>query len=288
MIKTIGAVKLEMLLLEGVPTGLRYIDLKNWVGRAFVCPRNSLPDLLKRNELGKAGIYFLYGQSDSKELPSFYVGEADVLKNRLPQHAKKDFWTDAIVFVSQDELLDKAGVRFLESNLIKDLMEDKLCNLENANVPELVNISEADQAVLSEFFEKVKFILLVLGYKVFRYKNLKTRNEDNLLYLKSTNLVARGNYSDEGFLILKGSDANITESDLLSLKFREFKKELVQKGVLVSKDGKYIFTQDYLFSSPSYASYMVLGYPSNGRMTWKNKDGKTLKELQEEKIVIPV
>ena len=49
-------------------------------------------------------------------------------------------------------------------------MEDKLCNLENANVPELVNISEADQAVLSEFFEKVKFILLVLGYKVFRYK----------------------------------------------------------------------------------------------------------------------
>ena len=68
-----------MLLLEGVPTGLRYIDLKNWVGRAFVCPRNSLPDLLKRNELGKAGIYFYMVNLILRNY-KFYVGEADVLK----------------------------------------------------------------------------------------------------------------------------------------------------------------------------------------------------------------
>lgn len=278
------AAKLEILLLEGIPSGLRYIDLKNWVGRAFVCPRTSLPDLLKRKELDKAGVYFLYGQSDTAELPSFYIGEADVLKNRLPQHAKKEFWTDVIVFISQDELLDKAAVRYLESNLVKGLLEDKLCNLENGNIPEIVNISEADQAVLNEYLEKIKFILLVLGYKVFRYKRTVDTKKDDLLELKSSEYKAYGTHTDEGFVVNKGSQANINDIDKLSQKFKQLRKELIQKGVLENQNGILIFTQDYLFSSPSYASSMILGYSTNGRILWQNRNGKTLKEMQDSKI----
>lgn len=240
-----------------------------------------MPDLLKRKELEKAGVYFLYGQSDSEELPSFYIGEADVLKNRLPQHTKKEFWTDVIVFTSQDELLDKAAVKFLESNLVKGLLEDKLCNLENGNVPEIANISEADQAVLNEYLEKIKFILLVLGYKVFRYKkDIDTRTE-NLLELKSNEYRAFGTYTEEGFIVNKGSQANANDTDKLSQKFKQFRKELIQKGVLENKDGTLVFSQDYLFTSPSYASSMILGYSTNGRVLWHNRSGKTLKDLQD-------
>lgn len=40
-------------------------------------------------------------------------------------------------------------------------------------------------------------------------------------------------------------------------------------------------TQDYLFTAPSTAATTLLGRTANGRIEWKTKDGRTLKELQE-------
>jgi len=279
-----NAKKIEMLLLEGTPSGLRYIDLRNWVGRAFVCPRASISDLLKRDELEKSGVYFLYGVSDTKELPDVYVGEADVLKNRLPHHGSKEFWTDVIVFTAQDELLDKAGIRYLESRIVRNLQEDNLCNLTNGNTPEIKNVSEADQAVLEEYFEKIKLILLVLGYKIFRYKDSKKDAKSDTLYLSTNNVSATGKYTDEGFVIYKDSQSSLDVADDLSNKFKDLKKELVEKGVLVKSGDIYVFTKEQLFTSPSYASSMVLGYRSNGRHLWKNKEGKTINDIQEKEL----
>ena len=44
---------------------------------------------------------------------------------------------------------------------------------------------------------------------------------------------------------------------------------------------RYRFTQDYSFSSPSMAAAVVLGRSANGRIEWKDAQGRTLKELQE-------
>jgi len=51
--------------------------------------------------------------------------------------------------------------------------------------------------------------------------------------------------------------------------------------VLAVNGDKYRFTQDYTFTSPSMASTIVLGRPSNGRTEWKDGEGRTLKSLQE-------
>ena len=42
--------------------------------------------------------------------------------------------------------------------------------------------------------------------------------------------------------------------------------------------------KDYLFNNPSYAATFVLGKSSNGRTEWKDKDGVTLKEIEEKEI----
>ncbi|MHC1686952.1 MAG: DUF4357 domain-containing protein [Methanothrix sp.] len=44
------------------------------------------------------------------------------------------------------------------------------------------------------------------------------------------------------------------------------------------------FAQDYLFNSPSTAAGVVQGRSANGRIDWKDKNCKTLKEFQEEKM----
>lgn len=50
--------------------------------------------------------------------------------------------------------------------------------------------------------------------------------------------------------------------------------------VLAQQGSAYVFTQDYAFSSPSLASSVVLGRSSNGRMDWKDAQGRALKVLQ--------
>ena len=275
--------KLEMLLLEGTPSGLRYLDLRNWVGRAFVCPRVSLPKLLGRSELEKAGNYVLIGNSDDLDLPEVYIGEADCLRNRLPQHNEKDFWNEVIVFMSQDETLDKAGVRYIESRLVQDLLQDKLSSLKNGNVPLNKNISEADRAVLEEFIEKIKIILLVLGYKIFRFSD-NTQNDHEELFLSTGGISAKGKETDEGFLVKKGSQATANPSDNMSDKYKQLRETLIKNGVLAQNGEQFVFTQDYLLTSPSYASSLVLGYSSNGRFLWKTKNGTPLKEIQESKL----
>ena len=42
--------------------------------------------------------------------------------------------------------------------------------------------------------------------------------------------------------------------------------------------------EDILFSSSSAAADFVTGYSVSGQQTWKNKAGKTLKEIESERL----
>ena len=61
----------------------------------------------------------------------------------------------------------------------------------------------------------------------------------------------------------------------------ELRQELIGNGVLTAEGGGYRFSQDYVFTSPSTAAAVVLGHSANGRIEWKDGQGRRLKELQE-------
>lgn len=42
----------------------------------------------------------------------------------------------------------------------------------------------------------------------------------------------------------------------------------------------YLFTRDAVFTSPSHAASVILGRNANGRIEWKDKDGRTLRDIQ--------
>jgi hypothetical protein len=58
------------------------------------------------------------------------------------------------------------------------------------------------------------------------------------------------------------------------------RQRLKDEGVLSVSNDHFIFTRDEEFSSPSAAAAVVHGGHSNGLILWKNKDGKTLKEIE--------
>jgi hypothetical protein len=58
------------------------------------------------------------------------------------------------------------------------------------------------------------------------------------------------------------------------------RQRLKDEGVLSVSEDCLIFTRDEEFSSPSAAAAVVHGGHANGLTAWKNKDGKTLKEIE--------
>ena len=111
---------IRLFLPRGDGKSLRTAEISNWTGKAIAAPRTEMDDLLQREELDKAGIYILTGADPASGSPRAYIGEAEVIRDRLKQHKAKEFWVSAIVFVSKDENLTKAHVRYLESRLLAE------------------------------------------------------------------------------------------------------------------------------------------------------------------------
>jgi hypothetical protein len=64
----------------------------------------------------------------------------------------------------------------------------------------------------------------------------------------------------------------------------EFRDSLIQKGIFVPEKDFLRLSQDYTFNSPSTAAGIMLGRSANGRIEWQDKQGRTLKAIQESSV----
>jgi Domain of unknown function (DUF4357) len=271
----------KIFLPGGDPDGIKLVEKSNWTGSGLVFPRTLFPEARKRPELDRTGVYILEGRSDQKTLPLIYVGEGDPGGSRLEQHVKnKEFWTRAVVFTSTDKRLNKAHVQYLEARLVKLAAEAKRCELENGNVPQLPTLSEPDTAEVEGFLSDILLCLPILGIDAFeKAKGAVPKAVE--LHLKGKGMKATGVESPQGFIVRNGSGAVKEEVPSIDAYLTHLRQELVEKGVLKSGQNSYVFSQDYVFSSPSTAGGVVLGRSTNGRTEWKDQSGRTLKEIQE-------
>jgi hypothetical protein len=274
---------LRIFLPDGTPDGLRIVEKSNWTGRGIVCPRSRFSNEKKRAEFRRTGVYILTGPATEGEFPAVYIGEGDPAGDRLEQHhAKKDFWTSLILFTSKDENLNKAHVQYLESRLIRLAHDARRCTLENGNIPQLPSMSESDVAEMECFLDEMRLIFPVIDLNVFE-KPALLPHEKQLLFLRAKGLTCKGYDSPQGFVVLKNSQAQIKTVPSIH-KYTKYiiilRQTLLKKGILEKKNDHLILTQDYSFDSPSTAAGVMMGRNANGRIEWKDKTGRTLKEIQ--------
>ena len=82
----------------------------------------------------------------------------------------------------------------------------------------------------------------------------------------------------EGFVVLKGAVVNEkTSAKSLSAGMKKLRDSIFAEG----KVENLTTTEDLLFSSSSAAADFVVGYSVSGPRTWKTKDGRSLKELED-------
>ena len=62
--------------------------------------------------------------------------------------------------------------------------------------------------------------------------------------------------------------------------------KLAEEGSLIKEVDHLFFAKDVEFSSPSAAAAVIHGGQANGLTAWKNKESKSLKEIESEQTHI--
>jgi hypothetical protein len=279
------AATIKLFLPFGDPKKIRTAEISNWSGKAVAAPRTDLDHLLARPEMSKPGVYILLGVDETTGGPLGYVGEAEVVGERLKQHKVKDFWHSAIVFVSKDENLTKSHIRHLEGRIISTAQKIGRCTVTNA-VSSGAHLPESDTHDMDVFFERVTQLLPVLGSDMLAPVAPKPTetSPSEIFTVQRKGAVAKGMMSPNGFVVFGGSTAALKERPSAQVHagwILALRNQLVQQGTLVP-DGDYLkFTKDTEFASPSAAAGVVFGGNAAGPAVWKNTAGLTLKQLEE-------
>jgi len=272
---------IKLFLVDGTPQGMRTAEVGNWTGLALVCPRTDLAQLAKRDGVHRTGVYILVGPSESSASGlAVYVGEGDDVWSRLSSHDdKKDWWTWVVIFVSKDENLTKAHVRWLEARLVDDVKTAKRAEVMNGNAPGGNRLPEPDTADMETYYENVRLLLPTLGVNVFSADvpttATGTPKEALVLELHWEDAKAQCLVTDGQFIVQTGSTARVKQVDSLGDGSKALRKALRDQGVMVSVEGSSTllkFTQPYAFDSPSGAAGVVSGTGLNGRAHWKVQD----------------
>jgi hypothetical protein len=274
---------IKLFLPHGDPKRLRTAEISNWSGKALAAPRTEFDDLLGREELTGSGIYILLGADPVTQRLTAYIGEGESLAERLKSHKSKDFWNQAVAFVSKDENLTKSHIRYLEGRLIEEATKAGRYALDNAKASGS-KLPEADRHDMEEFLQKIAQLLPVLGSELLTPASGSLAVEAApTLSCAVKGLTAKGRRTENGFVVLADSQAvgevrpSAAEYAAAIVRLRE---QYLADGTLVREDGHLRFTKDTEFSSPSAAAALIVGGTANGLTAWKTAKGRTLQELE--------
>lgn len=284
---------IRIFLADGSPTGLRHVEIANWSGQALACPRSRFSELGKWEESKRPGIYFLFENSIGDN-NSAYIGESEDVFKRLADHdRKKEFWNEVIIFTSKDENLTKGHIKYLEARLVELSLESDRYSLENSNTPTKSTLPRADAAAMEEFIDNIRIVLGSLSHRILEPiskpvviaepEKIKSLIDYDLSFTVNK-LTATGRVTDDGFLLLKGSQIALKSSESMPGKSKSIKDGLIADDILELNGNHYLLLKDKLMSSSSYAASLVAGNSRSGPQSWKDSSGEYLKKI-EEKLV---
>jgi hypothetical protein len=151
---------------------------------------------------------------------------------------------------------------------------------------------------MEEILPDIRLILGVLGHPVLEPLEASSQRSEVLtlspaessligreFVFSGPSFEARGQVTDEGFLIKKGSTAAV-EFRIGNPGYDTIRKKLMVEGTLVPENGRLVFTKDFSASSSTQAASIVAGGNRSGPGMWKSGD-KALGELESASVAEP-
>lgn len=284
--------KVTIYMIDGNAVGPRTVEIGNWTGKAIYSSRSSIAEILKRPEFDNPAVYVLQSQSDTGDYyDKIYIGETEVLRDRMKTHLSSDRdFTDFVSFISKDENLTKAHIKYLESRLIELAQKAKSSQVENKNSSKQARLPEADVSDMEFYLEQIRLVLPLMGFRCLvpsvvdtsvKRAAIKSKRTKNIAYfIERKGFSAKMVESDQGYIVKTGSQCSKSTARSMSQGWLKIRENLIHKEILEPK-GQYLeFKEDAIFNSSSAAASVVLGKQSAGPVCWKDKNGNTLKKNQ--------
>lgn len=276
---------IQIYLPSGDPRGLRVASLTTNIVQVIEVPRTLLSEFYAMPDQQSVGIYFLISDSDFGEKSSVYIGQTGAFSDRLTSHGKtKDFWGRAFVVTSLTNNLTQTHALYLESLSIQRARAAGRYNVENGNSGSQPFTPKPLEADCLDIFDTIRMLIATLGQPIFEplAKSAEAAaKSDELFYCNYAGTEAMGEFTPEGFVVLKGSKGRVELTpSKLKIGWDKRRQALIDDGTLIIEGEFAVFQKDYLFKTPSGASDMVTGASTNGWTIWRTKEGKTLDELK--------
>lgn len=267
-------------LLEWDPSGIKTVELSNWIWKAIIIPRAKLKEAKKRKEMQQVALYFLFWLNEQWE-NKVYIWQSENLIDRIWFHdLDKDFWDVIVAFIWKENYLTKADVKYLESKSIERAKKINRYILENWVIPVENCLPEHQKATMDKFFDNIDLLTSVIWYPILKeIENIKWKEK---YYLTAKWAEAEWIYTWEWFIVLKWSKiSNMPIANVHNLlKIKRDRERLISQWVIVD----WIFTQDYSFGAPSTAANLIAWGSLNWWIEWKNKNKKTLNEMERKNL----
>ena len=279
---------IQIYLPTGDPRGMRVAEITTRIVRVIEVPRSQLADFLKMPEAQQVGVYFLMGELSEAGLPRAYIGQSGNVGSRLVQQNKdKDFWNRALVVTSLTNSMTQTHALFLEWFAIAEATKAGRYSLENGNAGARPHTPAPLEADCHEIHETAATLLATLGQPIFKplVNAPPAKGAPELFYCKGSGANGVGEYTAEGFVVLKDSRGRLENvASIQGTSSERFREKLLKEGILNIDNGGVVFTRDTLFTSPSMAATALQGRSANGWVEWKDAKGRTLDEVKRQAI----
>lgn len=305
---SVSGKQIKLFLVDGTAGGLTTAEITNWTGHVLSARRSDLSDLLGRDEAQRTGVYFLLGDDEGAVGGTrLYIGEADVVAQRLRHHDRnKPFWDRVVLVTSKDSNITKAHARYLESRLITMADMAGRASMENSDRPPIPPLPEADRSDMDYFLDQLQIVMPVLGVNAIRSRKTtkskvagigeigsgtaapqETTNQDSPVFVLTKpkkNVSLRAQQIDGEFTVFEGSlvvpdwdgkaGTETVERSYAALRAKH--KKLLADGTIALQGDQGVLTRDVPFASPSGAGAVFIGTSCNGRKEWVMEDAPHL------------
>lgn len=224
------------------------------------------------------GVLFIDASKEYKSKRKINIFTEENQKNILDIYDKRESRKGYSYVASKKEIADNDYDLTIRKYIKEEIEKKEVDILETiSNIGKLEierNILEKDIAkILEKLYEELKS-----PKKDKIESEEKDTENENILYLKyKGEKCAKGILEEDGFTILKGS--KIANKISPSISKSLIKRVEICRGAEYVSDG--IFINNCKCKSPSMAATVILGINTNGKTAWRNKDGKSIKDLEE-------
>lgn len=228
------------------------------------------------------GILFIDASKEYKQKRKINIFTQENQKKIIDTYRKRETIKNYAYLASENEIDSNEYNLTIKKYVKKEInkpkidMQDTMRQLQKLE-QERNRLEENIAGVLEKIYKELN------APKEEKDQNIEELQEEikneNVWYLKyHGEKCAKGILNKEGFTILKGSKIVNKISPSIS-------KSLL-KAVELGRSQEYVnndvFVKDYTCKSPSMAATIILGINTNGRKAWKNENGKSMKELEDE------